>query len=266
MKIKKINTVKDDDFNNIYNKKPNTKKDDWEKEFSDIIEHYNHFTFSNSFWYIGDFSTSKIVAVGGDCETVTPLLKKEWLGLEPMEIGKMFHPLDVMKMQAFTVFVSNFLAPKTQKQRDRIKISMLFRMLDTKKNYTWRLMQYPKISYEKQLPRYIFCQISDIAHLLNQPKCTMYILDNNKKENTLYYCDDEKIELKPVHVQKNLSERELDVLRLLSKGLISKEIAEVLKISKNTVENHKQNIFSKTTTKNLAELITYAHKNIFETK
>jgi len=44
------------------------------------------------------------------------------------------------------------------------------------------------------------------------------------------------------------------------KGMISKEIAASLHISKNTVENHKQNIFTKTGTRNLAELIAYGHR------
>jgi len=41
--------------------------------------------------------------------------------------------------------------------------------------------------------------------------------------------------------------------------LLSKEIAEILKISKNTVENHKQNIFIKTKTKKITELVMFAN-------
>ena len=70
------------------------------------------------------------------------------------------------------------------------------------------------------------------------------ILDSNEKEPTLYFCDDEKVLLKPVVSQKALSARELEIIELLVKGLISKEITEVLNISKNTVENHKQNIYN----------------------
>lgn len=42
-----------------------------------------------------------------------------------------------------------------------------------------------------------------------------------------------------------LSSREKDVLLLIEKGKISKEIAEVLSISKNTVDRHRQNILEK---------------------
>ena len=42
-----------------------------------------------------------------------------------------------------------------------------------------------------------------------------------------------------------LSARELDILRLMVKGLIKKEIAEQLSISYHTVDNHERNIFRK---------------------
>ncbi len=76
MKVKKVNMVKDADFNRIYDKKPKQKKESWEKEFSGVIEHFDNYTIANSLWYIGDFYTSKIVAVGGDCDNSSPLSKK----------------------------------------------------------------------------------------------------------------------------------------------------------------------------------------------
>ncbi|MEO7299528.1 MAG: helix-turn-helix transcriptional regulator [Verrucomicrobiota bacterium] len=42
-----------------------------------------------------------------------------------------------------------------------------------------------------------------------------------------------------------LSARELDILRLMVKGLIKKEIAEQLSISHHTVDNHERHIFTK---------------------
>jgi len=50
-----------------------------------------------------------------------------------------------------------------------------------------------------------------------------------------------------------LSEREKSVLRLIRKGLASKEICEQLGISKHTVDRHRQNIIAKLQVKNSAE-------------
>lgn len=56
----------------------------------------------------------------------------------------------------------------------------------------------------------------------------------------------------------DLTKRELEVLRLIVDGLTSREIAESLVISSNTVERHRQNIMSKLGLHNRAELVRYA--------
>ncbi|MCL2937862.1 MAG: response regulator transcription factor [Trichodesmium sp. St17_bin3_1_1] len=55
-----------------------------------------------------------------------------------------------------------------------------------------------------------------------------------------------------------LSERELQVLELVADGLTNEKIAEKLKISKRTVDNHISNILSKTSTHNRVELVRWA--------
>ena len=57
---------------------------------------------------------------------------------------------------------------------------------------------------------------------------------------------------------QSLSARELEVLGLVSKGLISREIAERLFISVSTVNNHRQNILEKIKAANTNEAIRYA--------
>lgn len=58
-----------------------------------------------------------------------------------------------------------------------------------------------------------------------------------------------------------LSEREAEVLYQICKGLSNQEIADLLYISKRTVDKHRENILSKSGTKNTAGLVMYAIKN-----
>jgi len=59
-----------------------------------------------------------------------------------------------------------------------------------------------------------------------------------------------------------LSERELDVLKLLSQGLLYKEIAEKLFIADNTVKNHLKSIYKKLHVQNKIEAINkFKHAN-----
>jgi len=61
--------------------------------------------------------------------------------------------------------------------------------------------------------------------------------------------------------QIKLSKRELQVLDLCCKGMISKEIADALHISTRTVDNHKSNIFRKLGINTTAELIAFSYKS-----
>jgi DNA-binding NarL/FixJ family response regulator len=58
-----------------------------------------------------------------------------------------------------------------------------------------------------------------------------------------------------------LSDRELEVLQLICKGLSNQEIAEKLFISKRTVDHHRASLLTKTSTGNAASLVIYAIKH-----
>lgn len=63
----------------------------------------------------------------------------------------------------------------------------------------------------------------------------------------------------------DLSEREIEVLYNICKGMSNNEIADLLFISKRTVDKHRENILLKTQTKNTAGMVIYAIRtNIFE--
>ena len=60
---------------------------------------------------------------------------------------------------------------------------------------------------------------------------------------------------------KMLSEREIDVLLGICRGLSTQEIADGLFISKRTVDTHRANILEKTGSNNTASLVVYAIKH-----
>ncbi len=61
--------------------------------------------------------------------------------------------------------------------------------------------------------------------------------------------------------QNQLSEREMEVLTLLAKGLLYKEIAERLTISKGTVTQHIHHIYEKLHVQNRTEAINKVFGN-----
>ena len=64
----------------------------------------------------------------------------------------------------------------------------------------------------------------------------------------------------------SLSEREIEIIKLISDGLTNKEIADKLYLSTHTVNTHRKNIMHKLNIKNTAGIVIYAVKeNIINT-
>ncbi len=71
----------------------------------------------------------------------------------------------------------------------------------------------------------------------------------------------EQLRHKQSQPMATLSQREIDVLRLVATGLINKEIAERLNISFNTVLSHRKNITAKLGIRSVSGLSVYAIMN-----
>lgn len=72
--------------------------------------------------------------------------------------------------------------------------------------------------------------------------------------------DDTLVSSPSISMQRLLSVREREVLEQISSGKASKQIAETLNISTNTVNNHRQNIIRKLHCQNTAEAVVVAGK------
>ncbi|MHB8403324.1 MAG: response regulator, partial [Bacteroidia bacterium] len=107
-----------------------------------------------------------------------------------------------------------------------------------------------------------------------------YILKNARKHellnaihkianNSTYYCNEilsimmEKIkkETKVAKEVKELSARELEIIKLIMQEFSSEEIANTLSISKNTVDTHRKNILEKIKVKTVVGLCKFAFRN-----
>lgn len=73
--------------------------------------------------------------------------------------------------------------------------------------------------------------------------------------------DNELVKEKAAEDVISFSDREIEVLGLVCKGLSTKEIADKLFISSRTVEKHRANLMTKTDAKNIIKVIIYAVKH-----
>ncbi len=60
--------------------------------------------------------------------------------------------------------------------------------------------------------------------------------------------------------EARLTDREIEIIRMIEKDLTTREIAEKLFISERTVETHRKNILHKTNTTSVVGLLKYAYE------
>jgi len=98
---------------------------------------------------------------------------------------------------------------------------------------------------------------------LQQAICAVFAGGNYFSQEIL-----QKMAFQSVNFPNNtdkFTQREMDVLNLVCKGLTSQEIAGKLFISDKTVETHRNNIFHKAEVRNSSELIVWAIKHEYFT-
>ncbi|MBT8325441.1 MAG: helix-turn-helix transcriptional regulator, partial [Winogradskyella sp.] len=84
---------------------------------------------------------------------------------------------------------------------------------------------------------------------------TCKLLNGDNKFETIFYKNYVYESLQDI-----LSKREIEVIKLLSKGESTKEIADHLNISDQTVAVHRKNIIKKTDLNSTAEIIAYCNR------
>ena len=71
----------------------------------------------------------------------------------------------------------------------------------------------------------------------------------------------ESDKIRPSFKEVTLSDREIEIIQMLSKEMTAREIAEKLNLSYKTVDGHKQRIIQKTKAKNVVGIVMYAVKH-----
>lgn len=117
-----------------------------------------------------------------------------------------------------------------------------------------------------------------VNEMINDADISGYVLKNIGKEELIqalekiagggiYFSEEVINELQRVsdrrrqNQEAHLTDREIEIIRLIEKEYNNKQIAEALFISERTVETHRKNIFRKTNTNSVIGLVKYAYEH-----
>jgi DNA-binding CsgD family transcriptional regulator len=142
--------------------------------------------------------------------------------------------------------------PVWREQMKFIKMIMDYRTLGRDGNYVRVIEQHKLLELDKHGNVWLSMSIMDLSPDQDMASLCRYRLVNTLTGELYRFPSARLI------TEHKLSFREQEILQLLAKGLISKQIADKLFISVNTVNTHRQRIIEKLEVSNTAEAVQYA--------
>lgn len=220
------------------------------KELDHLIPYSTTFfcvtnTLSQSFEYVSkNFSSCLSLDIEQMCKEGMTFW---WSRMHPEEMDTWLKSLQ--ELMLFT------LSEIPREDRKRMTYTWNYRIKDGRGSYK-NIIQHTTPMYldDEGKPVIGLAHYSVISTAEQIPiQATAKILNAENEYETLFY------QSYNVQSQKllapHISHREIDILRLLSFGYNSEEIAERLSISHNTVKTHRKNILDKSACKNTTELV-----------
>lgn len=233
----------------------------------EIIEHFKseHLTYAPfaPVVYLLDYTRNQYLYVDDACFNLFGFTPKQWMASGIEGYLKRWHPAD-FKIMNSKVFPKNihFLQTVPPEQYGSLIFSFNYRALNAKGEYITILQRssyIPGATAGKPLGSIgIAVDIthfkSDISvvHTIEQVKQV-----EGKKVTELLYKNGYAAE---DTTRVTISKRELEILKWMAEGFNSRQIAQTLNISTNTVNNHRKNMLHRCGCSTSTELLSYAIK------
>jgi DNA-binding CsgD family transcriptional regulator len=202
----------------------------------------------------------KILMLGGDVEKLTPFDRETLINIHINDFFSFFHPDDLKQTLSFISKAFEMLFNMGVQDRHNYNISIYTRIKNSEGNFVWNSIQYPALYFDEN-GNFLYGMVlyTNINHLMKpdaEPFLT--ILDSTNKHKQIFTCYSPENPFGSLKPYPSLSKREREVITLLSQGKASKQISDILGISKSTVDNHRQRLLKKFGVNSSAELITKA--------
>jgi DNA-binding CsgD family transcriptional regulator len=172
---------------------------------------------------------------------------------DPFYYGQFIHPNDMSKVMDSYIKTFKFFLNLPKEERKDYKLILNFRQRDKHGKYLNIILQLVVLELDKKGNIWLILILDDLLpDKISFDGVNRRLIHLKSGKICLF-----KNELEP-NKKNILSTREIEVLGLVSKGFASKEIADKLFLSINTVNNHRQNILEKVKAVNTTEAVTYA--------
>lgn len=173
--------------------------------------------------------------------------------IEHNYLEKNIHPDDFMVFVTIQKRLVSFWYSLPVENRKDYKHIFEFRILNSNSEYVRVISQHQVLEVDASGNPYLVLGVVDLSPDQRNMDEIKFRLVNIKTGEIIPFPLTEEANIK-------LTKREIEILKLVNKGMFSKEISDNLSISVHTVNNHRQNILQKMNTDNVVEAINYARK------
>lgn len=156
-------------------------------------------------------------------------------------------------LSVFAIWTLNTLraVPTQSKTKQHINVWGLKILDKNHQKVRWYMNIVPIEFNAEQNPTLVALSIQEISHLVKGDDYMIRASFGEKNEYVfVYHSNEEKTVEHDI-----ISEREGEVLRYVSQGFDTKQIAQLMNISPNTVDNHRRNMLARTGTRDTTALI-----------
>jgi len=182
--------------------------------------------------------------------------KSEWINSIEKNgnfLEDMVHPDDLETLKRMQIDHSHFIYSLETKYRNDYSNTYNFRMRNAQKQYLNVISRQRVVEQDVNGKAWIILGEVNISPD-QRPLGDVQKITVNLKTGKIIHSEDK------LDNDTSLSKREIEILKLVRKGYLSKEIADKLYISLNTVNNHRKNILRKLQVSNSMEAINTAFR------
>ena len=209
----------------------------------------NFFLFGNSFYFIINHHSVKMDFVSEEITEVFGYCPSEF---DIAFLNSIIHPADRPFFLAIGNRTIDFFSQLPIGKKMKYKVRYDIRFLKKDGNYARMLYQGILMEHD-QKGRFLrtLSMLTDITYLKQDGKPVLSFIG---MDGEVSYLD---VTSKNIFIESKdeLTKRERQVLILLIEGRPSKEISQILKISKQTVDTHRKNMLRKKKLNNTGELV-----------
>jgi DNA-binding CsgD family transcriptional regulator len=218
-----------------------------------IIELDKYLPYSSTFFCLTNTQNLTFEFISKNMTTCIGLDKDTLLNEGMRNFWNRIHPEDIeLWLKALNDLMVFTLEEIPIEKRKRMSYTWNYRLKNASDTYVNIIQNTTPLEFDEEMKPIIgLAHYTVLDSKIKMPiTATAKLLNNNNEYETMYFNNFSQNLL-----TNSLSNRERDVIRLLTINKSSKEIAEDLNISPNTVDTHRRNILKKLNISSTGELV-----------